>query len=227
MKSKQQLYRTNSLLEKYYYCYMISLYQLIHNYDCEWGFYSINEKKFLNGTNLNYEEFARNKYLETYKNEKIGLAKDILTKGMYFPYFVYGNKSEQRDKNTIRLALGKHRLYSKLLYQQKYGIINKKFLFIFIPDILPKRTPPIFNYYFYLFAGNASLMTDTIFSGENTDLMTYFDLAGGRLSDLLINDTIPTNPILNNEELFKQFIESPLDENNIMFKYYNELKEAE
>lgn len=219
-----QSFQNYSLFDQYFYCYMISLYQLIHTYNCEWDFFTINEKKFLNGTNLNYEEFARNKYLEAYQDNKIGLAQDILHNGMYFPYFVYGNKKEQPNEHTIQLALGKHRLYSKLLYQYKFDLIEKKFLFIFVPNQLPKKQMPLLNYYFYILANKKTIISDAIFINSKTELMKYFDITGGILSNLLINSGIVANPILNDEKLFKQFIESPLDEKNILFQYYNQYK---
>lgn len=218
-----------SLHNCYYYYYMISLHNLINTYNCAWDFHSINEKQHINGTNLKYTDFTHNEYLKKYENEKIGLAEDILNNGMYFPYFVYGLPEEQ-ENNIIHLALGKHRYYSKLLYQHKNNkLIEDKFLFIYVPDILPKVTHRNLNKYYYKFNCNNFDVTisDNVFVNSRKELMIYFDIVGGKLSrDLAINQ-IPTNPILNDEELFRQFIESPLDENNIMFKYYEELKEAE
>lgn len=213
-----------TLQDKYYYYYMISLYNLIHTYNCKWKFHTVNEKIFLNGTNLKYDDFSRNPYLDEYCNNKIGLAEDILQNGMYFPYFVYGLPQEQIDQNTISIALGKHRFYSKLLYQKKYGKIDKKFLFIYVPNVLPQIPYTVINNYFYIFKNNQLIFSDLIFKHSRQELMKYFDLTGGHLSTFLVKEKIPTHPILNDEELFKQFIESPLDEKNILFQYYNQYK---
>lgn len=217
-----------SLHNCYYYYYMISLHNLINTYNCAWDFHTINEKQHVNGTNLKYTDFTHNEYLQKYENTKIGLAEDILTNGMYFPYFVYGLPEEQ-ENNIIHLALGKHRYYSKLLYQHKNNmLIEDKFLFIYVPNILPIITYKNTQRYFYNFKDNFNaVISDNIFVNSRKELMVYFDITGGRLSRDLVKNQIPTNPILNDEELFRQFIESPLDENNIMFKYYEELKEAE
>lgn len=214
-----------NLRDRYNYYYMISLYNLMHTYKCEWEFLTINEKQVLNGTDLKYDDFHRNPYLQAHENNKIGLAEDIMSKGMYFPYFVYGLPNEQPSENSISLALGKHRYYSKLLYQKKYGQINKKFLFIYVPNKLSYVDYLSLSNFFYEFNGAEVILTDKIFTFSQRELMKYFDHVGGTLSQPLLIQQIETNPILNNEELFKQFIESPLDENNIMFKYYEELKE--
>ena len=218
--------KTNELYELYNYYYMISLYNLIHEYNCEWEFFNINDKNFLNGTNLKYDEFARNNYLVKYQDQKTGLARDILQNGMFFPYFIYGSKDEQPDENTIRLALGKHRLYSKLLYQAKEKTnIDKKFLFIYVPNSFsidrnhrrPSKNP---NYHFYILNSNNKpiIKNDKFASGRA--LMRYFDITGGRLSNEIINSKLATNQILNDESLFQEFINAPLDENNILFKMY-------
>lgn len=206
----------------YNYYYMISLYNLIKFYNCKWEFLSINDKNFLNGTNLKYDDFSVNKYLRLYQNEKIKLAEDIINNGMYFPYFVYGLPEEQIDDNSVSIALGKHRYYSKLLYQNKYGKIDTKFLFIYIPSKLPRNTPTGFNNCFYNLDHKGNLtLHDTIFVNSKTELIKYFDRFGGYLSVLFSDDKIKTNPILNDEHLFEKFINAPLDENNILFTYCN------
>lgn len=211
-----------TLYDIYNYHYMVSLHNLINFYDCKWEFLTINEKIFLNGTNLKYNDFSTNEYLRTYKEEKIKLAEDILSNGMYFPYFIYGLPEEQEDEKTASIALGKHRYYSKLIYQKKNGIINNKFLFIYVPNEFKKlNIPHGFQHCFYAFNEKGVLtLRDTIFTVLRRDLIKYFDTFGGQISTLLVKDRLKTNPILNDEKLFTEFISSPLDENNILFSYY-------
>lgn len=221
--------RETKILNQYYYYYMVSLYYLINEYGCKWKFLNINEKTFLNGTNLRFDAFERNKYLKEYENNKIGLAEDILTKGMYFPYFIYGLENEQPDENTIRLALGKHRLYSKLLYQIKNEtLIEKKFLFIYVPNelsLLKNIYPKNPNYHFYTLKEDSAIIRDHYFT-ESKKLMKFFDLTGGFLSNLLLDSSIKTNPILNDPILFEKFINSPLDSDNILFQIYQNEKDS-
>ena len=146
---------------------------------------------------------------------------------MYFPYFIYGLKNEQPDESTIKLALGKHRFYSKLLYQEKYNsVIDKDYLFIYVPnhpENIIEMIPKDLNFRYYLVAKNGMQVEERRFYNQKT-LMNYFDITGGILSNFLINSDIPANPILNDKKLFEQFINTPLDKNNILFTTYLEIK---
>ena len=221
------------LIELYYKYYMINIYNLIHYYKCDWSFDKVPKDKneiYVQRTRNDHTNFAvNNKYLIKYKDEKIGLANELHKKGCYFPFFII--KKEQPDHPT-NIVLGKHRIYSLLNYaKQMPEEKQSSFLFIHLPNKdtdYEKVTENIFWGYTKEELKPVIAQQKHICGLDPMPLFLFFDRIGGHLSSMIFdNDDIKPNPILNDEELFRQFIESPLDENNIMFKYYEELKEAE
>ena len=69
--------------------------------------------------------------MNKYNKEKSDLAKDLIDNGCFFPFFSSADKT--RD-NKIDIVLGKHRVYSLLLYYTLYPEKDKKkFLIIEFP----------------------------------------------------------------------------------------------
>ena len=219
----------NQAYNAYYYHYLNCIYQLINNYHWSYLWIDLNHSDYLykNCSGKRYKEFfTQNSYLNDCKNNKKQLGLDILKNGMYFPFFGLSLEQKELSKHQINLLLGKHRLYS--LLNNKELLENKKFLFL----IAPFSPSEMFN--------SKILINEEIYIAQKNNLYTFTAKNRNQFvrAFIMFSDTIPEwiypygelikpNPILNDEELFKQFIESPLDENNIMFKYYKELKEAE
>lgn len=192
--------------------YLKSIYALIHNYNCEWEFLDLNNYKFLKPCEYRYTDFDRpNRYLQAYKNNQLGLAENILNNGMLFPFFILGSKTEQKE-NYIKIALGIHRIYSLISCKS----IMPKFLFIYIPNKLNTSNiiyPHIQKY-------EKGKCINQKFPITQSGIINHFDDTGREISQGLFNLlNYKGHPIFNNEELFKQFINNPLNKNNIMYQY--------
>ena len=207
----------NKYFEAYHIKYLMNLHYLINEMGCHWEFIDFDSYNYINGTNLKANDFTiANAFLLECKDNKIELAKNILSKGVYFPFFYFS-----KTDDTIEVAQGKHRVYSFLLYQKKYQAVNKKFLWIEIPqiDFAQPYGKDILSY-FDERVMNMQTIPQDITNGKQ--LYKYLDRQGGSLSAIIKmheEDILPS-PILNNEELFKQFITTPLDENNIIYKIH-------
>lgn len=200
--------------------YLYNLYYLINTLGCKWEFIPFCNKNYNNGTNLDYRDFSiKNKYLLMAQENKTKLAEDILKNGIIFPFFAFN----LNYNNKISIAQGKHRIFSLLLYSKNNNcLIDKPFLWIELPQsskiFIPKNTLCTYG-----------LKTDSIKKIEMdiTDSQTLYqllDFLGSSISTPFFNNSsFQPNPIFQNENLFRQFIESPLDENNILFKYCTEI----
>lgn len=217
--------KLKKIIDLYYKYYLINIYNLIHTYQCNWYFEEIPKEhcKYVNNTHLKHDHFqSANSFLNKYREEKMLLGEDLIKNGSFFPFFSHKNQRE----NTIDIILGKHRVYSLMLYYNFHSEeIKKQFLII----ELPEKTSNIYHSkinkdVFYAFREdlNPILVPQQLHSRFHL-LVHLFDAIGGKLSNLLFNSNLSPSEILNNENLFTQFINEPLDENNILFKYIPEL----
>lgn len=209
----------------HYYCfqYMANLHNLINKYHGTWKFVDINEVSFINMTNYDYRILnEKNPYLKECKTDVTKLAQDLLENGMIFPIFATYND----DENKINVVLGKHRVYSLLTLNQMTPI-KKKFLVITFPseeilkDMKLFESDTEFMYLYSMDRSSKKLIPKITYFKEIMNLKRWvhtYDLAGGILTFFFKNNpkAIP-NPVLNDEKLFKEFIENPLDKNNIIF----------
>lgn len=192
-------------LSKLYNVYFLNdIKKLIKNYNCSYKFLSITDYAFLNHSGLPYKSFTYNEYLKESQNDKTLLAKDILKNGMFFPFFGYIKDGQ------FYIILGKHRLYS-LLLQYKKQPFNNKFLFIIFPsDFLRKSKKHEQKQTMYKYDGQ--ILTE-LFIVEDKELVTVVDKFGFFLSNEIFQfnkehkEQIKPSLILNDEELFKQFLE--------------------
>ena len=200
--------------------YLYNIHYLINNGYLNWHFFNFDNCNYINGTNLDFKEFTiNNKFLINARNNKILLAEDIISKGILFPFFAY-SFNYQNLKNNILVGQGKHRIYSLLLYKTYYNTnINKEFLWIEFPKKLKNEIPPNVLYEFNG-ATNSIELINTPIQTSFPQLYRVFDRMGSCLSNRMFNNEIfKPNPILNDKNLFQQFISTPLDENNILFQY--------
>lgn len=118
----------NKIKNIYYKIFFENFYTFYHTHHCTYEFLKITDYKFFNVSGKSYFSGVKNNlFLADYDVNKIALGKNILSKGLYFPFYLLKD-TEENEKNIL---LGKHRIYSLLCLPNK--IIDKKFLFITIP----------------------------------------------------------------------------------------------
>lgn len=114
----------------YYKAYIYNIHTFITKYKLHYEWLDLNNEFYLGVSNQQYYEFLNsfhNPWLDKYGKNQRGLGQDILKNGMFTPFFY-----TIRD-NKKYIVVGKHRLYS-LYVQNLYEPINKKFLFIELPN---------------------------------------------------------------------------------------------
>lgn len=212
-------------LDFYYKEYLYNIHTLINQHFMNWRFLLFDEYHYINGTNYDYKEFTiANKFLSNNVDKKEKLGEDILTRGVLFPFFAYSFKEKQ--EKTVRVGQGKHRIYSLLLYKKIHKIdINKEFLWLEFPQKIKFYIPPN-TLYIYLWDTRKTVLLDKPITNI-FQLYKIFDGLGAGLSNSLFEfKQFKPTPIFNNKQIFQEFINNPLDENNILFKLKEE-KEAE
>lgn len=112
-------------VDKLYNDFLQCLFDINQNTNLKFLWCSINEYKFYNLSSLTYTNFnTNNVYLQKYKNNKTGLAEDVLENGSHFPIFGIKNGG------NYYVCAGKHRIYSLLMYNKLVEKIDKKFLML-------------------------------------------------------------------------------------------------
>lgn len=208
----------------YYYFYMKNLHTLLNDLEVDFSYEwdNLTEIKFINIYKIYhhhkthyFKNFDRdNGYLISNQKDPYLLGKDILNRGSFWPF-----AARKREKNNEReIIFGKHRLYG--LYCTKDDRLkDKKFLCLLIPsekDRFKTYSHKIKMYYFldrtYEIETNKHHLLENAWS-SNADTLSAtfykFDKLG---------TPIEPNPILNDENLFQQFINNPFDKNNIAYK---------
>lgn len=113
-----------------YKYYIYNIYILLNYYNFEYYWFNINDYLFYEGVKENpsyiFSQY-NNPWLDKYIKNPKGLGEEILKNGTFTPIFF------QEVNNKKYVIIGKHRLYSLLLNNQKKKI-NKKFLFIKLPE---------------------------------------------------------------------------------------------
>ena len=177
----------------YYNIYIYNLFYLIKIFNLKYTWININNEQFYEGVNLSYSyDFS---LLENSWKNKILLAEDILKNGMYTPIFYY------QFNNKKYIILGKHRIYSLILYN-KIKPINKEFLFIELPHTEKKY---LSNFLFFYWDNTYPLIKTKIFS--SFQLINLLIVTGDLLSKYLqLNKTIPSK-IFNNKNNFEKWIQ--------------------
>ena len=198
------------LYDKYYLWY---IYKIIHEYHGEYRWVNLIDTP-ITGTWADKEHFTRcgNKYINEGidLNDHTYLANDILKNGMYFPFMIRdGNKTDGYE-----IVLGSHRLYSLYLLEPE-KLKEKDFLCIKIPfndnsfKIYKDLTSPTCDYNYYY-----SNKDNAIFAqkAENKiDFIKKFLWFSDNVAFLAFDERkeTPPHPILNNKELFEEFINGP------------------
>lgn len=204
-------------IQEYYdFFYLKNLKKIIKNEKIEYNFYSLEEMNsyfsfdsipFYRSVNYN-----RDLFLESFLQNKISLAKDIIKNGTYWPF--WGIKYN----NKIYIVEGKHRFFS-LYSLNQIEKINKKFLCFILPVSyfnyekhyieLEQKKINVPCAYFYL---NNSSFIDNFIPVNLFQVYRNILIFGMKLSDLIFktNEKYPEyilpHPILNNEKLFEEFL---------------------
>lgn len=194
----------------YYHYFLFNIKSLVNNFGYIPHWIDLNEEKFMNHSGHSHTDFnTKDKFLQQYSKEKMGLGKDIIKNGTYAPFFFYNDIKNNKKK----LYLGKHRLYSLLLCK-KEQVLPRDFLFLESP------IDPLLYYENEL--NRNEIRQGKIYEWQNTNSapilkteMSLKDVAftvlvtGDTLSNWLFENNIKPSNIINNKEEFERFIKEP------------------
>lgn len=186
---------------EYYDLYLYNIHTLINTYGYTYEWLDVGEEDFYNPTGLPYDEpDPDNDFLVEFANDKTGLAKDILEKGTFFPFFYY----EKDGKKMI--TQGKHRIYSlKCLAQEQP--LPRKFLFIKHPHnyteeehLIERKNKPL-----YFFERGIEQIKE-LWVEKEMDVVLVLDSTGDYIPEILHAEGITPSFFLNSEQAFFDFI---------------------
>ena len=197
----------------FYNLYLLNLRDWVLNYGFEYEWSKIGDKTWINCSGVDFRnwECLENPYIQKWKSDRLKLAEDILQRGMFAPFFIYGDN---------KVFMGKHRVWSLWEYN-KIAPIEKEFLFLKYPTD-PKG----------VFRGNSASCALEIpgkdFAGKNytwnsfdqppelIKVRSYYALynlilyLGDSLTDFLYNNDIQPSPVINNKEDFEKFLKGEI-----------------
>ena len=202
----------NEQLIQLYNNYLYNVYTLINDCGLKWEFLDMSninsnyipsrQDEVNNGENF---ELTNNKYIYQYKDDKIQLALNIANEGMFFPFYC-----DAIDKNIV-IHLGKHRLYSIKLYIETYKTFPKKLLFIYLPSDDEQNFNDIYLYNYRYCNDFSAYKLEKQNIQSAIDIIKNCDIFGSVLSALLFDTDIKPHSILNDEQLFIDFINNPFN----------------
>lgn len=194
----------------YYELYKNNLKKILTAYNFKYYWLDIASETFYNSIYRACDDFTHtdNQYLLKYQNYKVGLAEDILKNGMFTPIFYMVD-----DKGRKQIYLGKHRLYSLILYSQNKRI-NKKLLFIECPysilgqynykipdDVKQTNVLKLFGS-----TGQRDLEIKDFYPDTLADINDVLLYTGDALSPWLYDNNITPDKIFNDENAFEEFL---------------------
>lgn len=192
----------------YYNCFLYNIHSLVNNFNFTPHWVDLNEETFFNHSGHSHTDFnTSDKFLQQYSKEKMGLGQDIIKNGTYAPFFFYND--EKTGKKL--LYLGKHRLYSLLLCR-KIQPLPRKFLFLECPvDPLSKEglddSISVSRQAGILYSWETTKEIPEICRESNLKEVNKIVLfTGDTLSNWLFDNKVKPSEIINNEEVFNQFI---------------------
>lgn len=190
-----------------YLLYQYNLWHLINTYKLKYEWLDLSKEKFYNGvkgqSSSDWSPAYGNPWLNKYRPNKTGLAKEILADGMFTPIFY------QRINDRKYVIIGKHRLYSLLFYNAIYPI-NKKFLFI----ELPNEENPIELKEQELIWFNEQGKTKKIIPKTLNEISFLLFDTGDFLTSWLWKYEIKPNPVFSDEILFEEWLKEDFNGNN-------------
>ena len=209
----------------YYFCYMKNLHTMLNNnLQITYEWLDLKNYKFINIWHKRcFRDFDRkdNGYLWTAQKDVTKLGRDIIKRGGYWPFAC----RDMDQDNKKEIIFGKHRLFSLLTLQNQEpdkDIIHKEFLFIKIPPMKQRRkivyNKKITMYHFFENGQTAKITTNKNHLIEDAWSSNADTLSATFHKWDLLNASIEPNPILNNKDLFQQFINQPFDKNNIAYQ---------
>lgn len=185
---------------KLYKIYITNIYLLLKTYNFHYNWFDIDKEKFYSyyGNPQDFSNDRSNKTLLKYKDNKIGLAKELLKNGMYFPffYFTYQNKKI--------ILMGKHRLYS-LIQLNKIQPIKQKFLFIELPAPWEVNFP-LTNYCDCQYFSSQHLESYNLKIKNYKDITDLLLATGDALGPIIKDLNVKPFKPFNNEYLFEEWI---------------------
>lgn len=219
----KNIYSFSDIKNIYNSQYLFNIFQLLTKTNYTFNFLTV-EDMLLIEDDLNKPLLNKDSFLQTWDKDKLFLAKDILSKGTYWPFIVTKNNE---------VIEGRHRLYSLKLYDKYYKKIPIKFLCIKMPWDLNEW----YNLNFLM--NNVDLSTPVKYyklnenplalnkESTNNSCLIYQSLY--KISNILLNNAIFVinkkyknfilpNPLLNNEELFNDFLKRGVKNNTTGYK---------
>ena len=192
--------------------YQYNIWHLINSYKLEYRWMTVEELAEIDCPQD--EEWVKrdpkDKWLNKYQNCKIGLAKDVIKNGTYFPFLV------SSINNRLSIYAGKHR-YDSLMKLSHIQKVTRKFLIIIFPiDMKLKKIKP------FLFGAPSLFSQETTkkYKRIKPNLITYDFIQNIELSQRGFPYLISNPPLIfNNELFFEQWISNPLP-----FSYFDIIK---
>ena len=190
-----------------YNYYIYNIYQLLTKYKLNYYWFDLNEQFYngiINNNYSNYKFYNNNYWLNKYKDNKIGLGQDILKNGMFTPIFF------QIINNKKYIILGRHRYYS-LLMNHYLNPINKKFLFIEIPN--NKNPIQLINQKLYQFTDKPKDFIPKSYE----DICNLLLQTGDNLTPYLQNNlNIQPFKIFQDEQLLENWLKEEINEKKLL-----------
>ena len=190
----------------FYIAYIYNIYYLINYYNLKYEWLDITKNNFFDGIkNRSYSNFSGfgNPWLDKYLSNTIELAEDIMENGIFCPFFY------QKINDKKYLIMGRHKLYSLLLYS-KIKPINRKFLFIEIPNSTNQLQIKDFSKKLFYF--NHNNMNPIMYNLKTQkEFFKIIHDTGDALTDYLwFKKSIPYKAF-NNENYFQDWINKEFD----------------
>lgn len=215
-------------VEIFYKYYLYNIHTMINKIQFTYEFARIRDKKPIFQIHAHPSEifqfYKNNPYLYDYSKSQIKLAEDILKNGMYCAFFG-GKLKNPIDPSYYFLIQGVHRFYALKKYDHD-DYIKKLFLFINFPVDIQyfKSNLPIERFdenpvYFYrceqIGRDIRIIKTPIVSFSEALKFMDIFGTHLGRYIYRKRKEGFEIHPpkILEDEEMFNKFINSPLDFN--------------
>ena len=183
--------------------YEYNIWHLINSYGLKYKWVNIEElSQILYSKDKTWE--SENQWIKKYQRHKIGLAKDIVQNGTFFPFFTSYN-----DDGDMILCGGRHRSESLTKLNHIYPI-KRYFLVIYFPskvnEILQikKTNQPLF------FSNEHNKLQKIIIKDFKTrDITNFLEILGSAYASQFPNVSKPL--IFNSPLRFKRWINNPLD----------------
>ncbi len=147
---------------------------------------------------------AGNRWIRENKGDPKNLARDIVARGMYSPYWSQFLGEDADGKRTYYVDAGKHRIYS-LLQLDAEAPIDKRFLFTYYQgDHMRPLEKPVDLYLF----DKQTFKVITVTATKVFDCVLVMDHFICFMNDCFHENALPPLGLVNDEQKFARFMET-------------------